>query len=107
MSSRKFTVSPAAQREYRVLGGGPSGADATARQAIERARSARQPDAVHVTKRDDGWAVKTAGRDRAMVIKPTKSEAMDSARSTAANRGARLVEHGRDGKIVRNTKPAR
>lgn len=104
--ARKFTVSPAAQHEYRVLGGArPTGAASAARQALEKARAARPPDAVHVTKRSDGWAVKTAGRERAASVKPTKSQALDTARAAAVKHGARLIEHGKDGKIMANTKP--
>jgi hypothetical protein len=104
--ARKFTVSPAAQKDYRVLGGvRPSGAGATARRALEDARAARPPDAVHVTKRADGWAVKKAGAERASTVKPTKSAAIDAGRTAAAKQGARLIEHGRDGRIIRNTKP--
>lgn len=102
----KFTVSRAAQRDYRVLGGSrPSGADATARDALDKARASRRPEAVHVTKRSDGWAVKTEGRERAATIKPTKIQAVDAARDAARKRGARVVEHGIDGKIHKNTKP--
>lgn len=106
MTTSQFKVSPAAQREYRVLSDGtPTGADEVARQALQKARADRQPDPIHVTKRTDGWALKTAGRERATTVKPTKAAAMDAARETAAKRGARVVEHGRDGKIVHNTKP--
>ncbi|HEY5473863.1 MAG TPA: DUF2188 domain-containing protein [Candidatus Limnocylindrales bacterium] len=105
MSNPKFTVSPAAQREYRVLGGTkPSGANAAARGALEKAHAARKPEAVHVTRRDSGWAVKTEGRERAASVQPTKAQALEAARDKAAAQGARLVEHGRDGRIIKNTK---
>jgi hypothetical protein len=106
MTSEKFSVSRAAQHEYRVLGGKrPSGADAVARKALEKAHASRAPEAIHITRRERGWAVKTAGREHASVVKPTKAEAVDMARVAAAKRGARLIEHGKDGRIVRNTKP--
>jgi hypothetical protein len=106
--AKKFAVSPAAQRDYRVLAGGkPGGANAAARSAIEKARANRKPDAVHVTKRDAGWAVKTEGRERAASIEPTKRKAIAEARTTAAKHGARLIEHAADGKILHNTKPAK
>lgn len=106
MSDRRFQISPAAQREYRVLGGmRPSGADAVARAALAKAHASRKPAAVHVTHRKVGWAVKTEGRDRAAAVKPTKAKAIDDARKRAASHGARLVEHDMHGRITKNTKP--
>lgn len=74
------------------------------KRAVE-ARASRKPEAIHVTKRPDGWAVKTEGRERAATIKTTKSQAVDVARDTALKTGARVVEHRSDGRIVSNTKP--
>jgi hypothetical protein len=106
MTKPRFAVSPVAQRDYRVLGGTrPSDANAAARAALASAHKLRQPDAVHVTPRKDGWAVKLEGRDRPAVVKPTKAQAVEVARQTARAQGARLIEHGTDGKIVKNTKP--
>ena len=106
MTTRKSSVSPPAQRDYRVLGGSrPSGADAVARAALSKAQSSRPQPSIHVTKRDDGWAVKTAGSERASVIEPSKAAAMKTARQSAAKRDTRVIEHGRDGKIINNTKP--
>jgi hypothetical protein len=106
MTTRKSSVSPPAQRDYRVLGGTrPSGADAVARAALSRAKSAAPKPAIHVTKRERGWAVKTAGSERASAIEPSKAVAMRTARASAAKRDVRVVEHGRDGKIVDNIKP--
>jgi len=82
-------------------------AKATARAALEKARASQRAEAVHVTKRDTGWAVKTEGRARAAEVVKTKQKAVDAARAKAARDGARLIEHGADGKIVRNTKPRR
>lgn len=107
MTSTKFAVSPAAQRDYRVLGGSrPSGANASARAALAKAHASRAPAAVHVTQRKDGWAVKTEGRDRAATIKATKAEAVSVAREIAGSQRARLIEHGAEGRIIKNTKPA-
>jgi hypothetical protein len=107
MSKSKFSVSPAAQREFRVLGGRkPSGADATARDALAKAHAKRQPAAVHVTQRKDGWAVKREGRERAATVQPTKAKAVDIARQAAGSQGARLIEHAKDGQISKNTKPS-
>lgn len=107
MTKPRFAVSPVAQRDYRVLGGArPSDANAAARAALASAHKLRQPDAVHVTPREGGWAVKSEGRDRAAAVKPTKAQAVEVARKTAGARGARLIEHGADGRIVKNTKPA-
>lgn len=106
MTTRKFSVSPPAQRDYRVLGGArPSGADATAKAALTKAQAASPKAAIHVTKRDSGWAVKTAGSERASVIEPSKAAAMKTARESAARRNTRVVEHGRDGKIMNTIKP--
>ena len=106
MTKPKFEVSPVAQRDYRVLGGTrPSGASAAARSALASAHKGRQPDAIHVTPREGGWAVKAEGRERASIIKSTKAQAVDAARQRAGAQGARLIEHGTDGKIVKNTKP--
>lgn len=106
MTTRKFAVSPVAQRDYRVLGGTkPSGADAAARAALAKAHASRQPSAVHVTQRKDGWAVKTEGRERATTIQPTKAQAVHTARERAGSQGARLIEHDSGGRISKNTKP--
>lgn len=106
MTTRKFAVSPVAQRDYRVLGGTkPSGTDAAARTALAKAQSSRLPSAVHVTQRKDGWAVKTEGHERASRIQPTKAQAVHSAREKASSQGARLIEHDSGGRISKNTKP--
>ncbi len=106
--TRRFTVSPPAQREYRVLGGGkPTSAQRVARKALDRARATRPSDSVHVVKRTSGWAIKSEGRERAAAIKATKRQAVESARSVAAKRGARVIEHAADGKIQRNSQPKR
>jgi uncharacterized protein YdaT len=105
---KPFRVSPPAQQDYRVLGTAKDAtARAAARVALDKAHAARKSDAVHVTKRPSGWAIKTEGRERASAVKPTKIEAVDSARAVAAKKGARLIEHGADGKITRNTEPRR
>jgi hypothetical protein len=106
MSDAKFSVSRPAQRAYKVLGGArPSSAQLTARDALAKAHAARQPAAIHVTPRKEGWAVKTEGRGKAASIEPTKANAVHEARKTAADRGARLIEHSADGRIAKNTKP--
>lgn len=106
MSNPKFAVSRQAQRDYRVLGGTkPSGSNALARAALAAAHTTRQPQAVHVTPRKEGWAVKTEGRDRAASIEPTKARAIDVARTKAGDTGARLIEHAKDGRITKNSKP--
>jgi hypothetical protein len=103
----KFTVSPAAQRDYRVLGGArPSGAETLARAALQKAHSSNGSDSVHVTSRPNGWAVKTEGSQRASSIQPTKAQALSAARVKASGQGGRVIVHGTDGKIVTNTKPA-
>jgi len=105
--SAKFRVSPAAQKDYRVLGGErPSGASAAARAALEKAHSARPAAAIHVTPRSDGWAVKKAGGQRASTVQRTKAKAMKVGRAQAGTQGVRLVEHGKSGKITANTRPS-
>jgi hypothetical protein len=106
MSAPKFKVSPAAQRDYRVLGGTkPSGDNTAMRGALEKAYKLRTPDAIHVTRRDSGWAIKTEGRERAASVLSSKGKAVEAARTQASAHGARLVEHGKDGRIIKNTKP--
>ncbi|WP_153130480.1 DUF2188 domain-containing protein [Dechloromonas hortensis] len=53
----------------------------------------------HVVPRNDGWAVKGAGAERATVIVDTQQEAIDRARNIARNQGTELLIHGRDGRI--------
>jgi uncharacterized protein DUF2188 len=106
VTDARFSVSRAAQKTYKVVGGTrPAGANKTARDALSKAQATRKPDAVHVTHRKDGWAIKTEGRERAASVKPTKSKAVQEGRKTAADRGARLIEHGQDGRFLKNTKP--
>jgi uncharacterized protein YdaT len=54
---------------------------------------------VHVVKHDGGWAAKKEGAQRASVVAPTQSQAIDAGRKLARNSGSELVIHGRDGKI--------
>ncbi|TGE20895.1 DUF2188 domain-containing protein [Hymenobacter metallicola] len=54
---------------------------------------------VHVTPRSNGWAVKSAGAERASAIKPTQAQAIAAARQQAARNGSELVIHGRNGQI--------
>lgn len=54
---------------------------------------------VHVTPRSNGWAVISAGAERASVVKSTQAEAIAVARQQAARNGSELVIHGRDGLI--------
>lgn len=54
---------------------------------------------VHVTKRNDGWAVKTENSERAVKITETQKEAIDVGKSIAKNQQSELVIHGTDGKI--------
>jgi hypothetical protein len=53
----------------------------------------------HVVKRENGWAVKGAGNERATKILPTQKEAIQAGRQIAKNQQSELVIHGRDGKI--------
>lgn len=53
----------------------------------------------HVVPRNDGWAVKGAGAERATVVVDTQQEAIDRARNIARNQRTELLIHGRDGRI--------
>ncbi|MDD6699327.1 MAG: DUF2188 domain-containing protein [Veillonellaceae bacterium] len=53
----------------------------------------------HVTKRDNGWAVKAEGSKKATVIKKTQAEAIAVAREISRNQKTELFIHGTDGKI--------
>lgn len=54
---------------------------------------------VHITPRSTGWAVKTAGAERAAAIVPTQAAAAAIGRQLAINRGSELLIHGRNGQI--------
>jgi hypothetical protein len=54
---------------------------------------------VHVVPHDDGWAVKSAGAERAYRVTDTKAEAKRIGRAVAKNRQAELVVHDKKGKI--------
>jgi hypothetical protein len=54
---------------------------------------------VHVTPRPNGFAVITAGAQRASVIKPTQAEAIAVARPQAVRNGSELVIHRPNGQI--------
>ena len=53
----------------------------------------------HVVPLGNGWAVKSAGADRATVITTKQSDAITAARNIARNNHTELIVHGRDGKI--------
>ncbi len=54
---------------------------------------------VHITKRENGWAVITEKSERAVKITTTQKEAIDLGRSIAKNNKSELIIHGRDNKI--------
>jgi hypothetical protein len=53
----------------------------------------------HVVPLGNGWAVKSAGAERATVITTKQSDAISAARDIARNNHSELIVHGRDGKI--------
>ncbi len=53
----------------------------------------------HVVPLGNGWAVKSAGADRATVITTKKSDALSFARNIAKTHHTQLIVHGKDGKI--------
>ncbi len=54
---------------------------------------------VHIVPRDDGWAVKKEGNDRASSVHPTQREAIDAGRDAARREASELLIHGQDGRI--------
>jgi uncharacterized protein YdaT len=53
----------------------------------------------HVVPHRKGWAVKSAGSDRATRVVRTQKEAIDIAREIARNQKSELIIHGEDGQI--------
>ncbi|MBL8644451.1 MAG: DUF2188 domain-containing protein [Rhodospirillaceae bacterium] len=53
----------------------------------------------HVVPHPEGWAVKSAGSERASSVHSTQREAIDRARDIARNQNSELFIHGADGKI--------
>ena len=53
----------------------------------------------HVVPRQDGWAVRGAGNQRATSVHRTQAEAIDAGRQIARNQGSELLIHGRNGRI--------
>ena len=53
----------------------------------------------HVVPHEGGWAVKSAGGDRATKIHSTQSQAIAHTRCSAKNQASELLIHGRDGQI--------
>jgi hypothetical protein len=54
---------------------------------------------IHVTPRDDKWAVKGEGDERASGLYDTQRDAIDAARELARNNKSELFIHDREGKI--------
>lgn len=55
---------------------------------------------VHVVPRTEGgWAVKSAGQNRAVSTHRTQSAAIEAGRKIAIQKQTELVTHGRDGRI--------
>ena len=54
---------------------------------------------VHVTPRDNGWAVKREGNQRASEILPTQAAAVAVARPLAKAAHGELLVHGLNGRI--------
>lgn len=53
----------------------------------------------HVVPHKDGWAVKSAGAERATAVFATKQPAVDKGREIARNQGSELLAHGKNGQI--------
>lgn len=54
---------------------------------------------LHVTQRDNGWAVKREGAQRATTIAPTQAEAQRIAREIAQKEQGEVFIHGRNNLI--------
>ena len=57
----------------------------------------------HVVPHEDGWAVKSAGGQRASSVHRTQEEAIEKGREMAQNQKTELFIHGRDGRIRART----
>lgn len=53
----------------------------------------------HVVPASRGWAVKTAGAEKATRVFETQREAIQAGREIAVNNKSELLIHGRDGRI--------
>lgn len=53
----------------------------------------------HIVPHKSGWAVKSAGGERASSVHPTQSAAIERGRETARNQKSELLVHGRNGQI--------
>ena len=53
----------------------------------------------HVVPHKGGWAVKSAGSEKATSVHSTQQSAIGVARSIAKNQGTELLVHGRNGQI--------
>lgn len=53
----------------------------------------------HVVPHEGGWAVRSAGSQRAASLHDTQGEAVTAGREIARNQGTELFVHGRDGRI--------
>ncbi len=53
----------------------------------------------HVVPRNNGWAVKSAGSERASSIHSTQAEAISQARSNAMKQNSEMLIHGKNGQI--------
>ena len=56
----------------------------------------------HVVPKDDKWASRTAGNERATRLFRTQAEAFDFARERARKLGSEVRIHGRNGRIRRS-----
>lgn len=53
----------------------------------------------HVVPHANGWAVKSAGAERATKVVPTQREAIEVARQIAQNQQSEMLIHGTNGQI--------
>jgi hypothetical protein len=60
---------------------------------------AKNKKPVHVTPRDDGWAVVREGNDRASSVHRTQKEAEQKGRQTARNDKTEFFLHNKQGQV--------
>jgi hypothetical protein len=61
---------------------------------------ARENRPIHVTPREDWWAVVREGNNKVSAVHPTRHQAEEHSRSLARQSRTDFVLHGRDGRIL-------
>lgn len=61
--------------------------------------ASKKKPGVHITPREDGWAVTKEGNKKATSVHPTQKQAEDKGRNIARKEGAEFYLHNKQGKI--------